>query len=76
MFELFKSWSIAISETRMTLEKGTNFDLEGYEENYVNRKNKKVGGVALFVDKNLTYKVVEKIRMVVDNILECITIRY
>jgi len=30
--------------------------------------------VTLYVDKDLNYKVVEKMSMVVDNLLECVTI--
>jgi len=65
---------IAISETWINVDKGMNFELEGYEVNYVNRKNKSGGGVALYVDKTLNYKVVESMTTVIDNLLECITI--
>ncbi len=51
-----------------------DFELEGYEMVCKNREVKNGGGVALFVDKNLIYKVVEKITTVVDNVLECVSI--
>lgn len=65
---------IAISETWTNAEKGLDFELEGYEVNFVNRRNKSGGGVAVYVDKNLNYKVVESMTTVIDNLLECITI--
>ena len=40
----------------------------------MNRKNKNVGGVALYVDKSFNYKVVESMTTAVDDLLECITI--
>ena len=51
-----------------------DFELEGYELNCVNRKNKSGGGVAMYVDNNLNYIVVENMTTVIDNLLECITI--
>ncbi len=65
---------IAISETWINSERGMDFELEGYEMVCKNREVKNGGGVALFVDKNLIYKVVEKITTVVDNVLECVSI--
>ena len=65
---------IAISETWFNNDKGTDFEMDGYEMTYKNRENKIGGGVALYVDKNLNYKVVEKLTTVVDNVLECVTI--
>ena len=65
---------IAISETWINADKGMDFELEGYELNCVNRKNKSGGGVAMYVDNNLNYIVVENMTTVIDNLLECITI--
>ncbi len=48
----------AISETWLSSEKGADFQLKGYEFNYVNRKNKK-GGVALYIHNGFKYKVAE-----------------
>ena len=51
-----------------------DFEMDGYEFNYVNRRNKIGGGVAVYVNKNLNYKVIESMTTVIDNLLECITI--
>lgn len=51
-----------------------DFELEGYELRNINRKNKGGGGVAIYVDKNPNYKVIESMTTVVDSLLECITI--
>ncbi|XP_061906913.1 uncharacterized protein LOC133652321 isoform X1 [Entelurus aequoreus] len=50
---------IAVTETWIDDKKGIDFDLEGYELNYINRTNKNGGGVAVYVMKNLNYKVVK-----------------
>lgn len=66
---------IAISETWITSEKGVDdLQMNGYELNYMCRKNKAGGGVALYVDIRLDYKVVECMSAVVDDITECITV--
>ena len=58
---------IAISETWINSEKGMDFELDGYELTCINRVNMNGGGVALYVDKNFNYKVVEEMSTVVDN---------
>lgn len=65
---------IAISETWISLEKGVEFELDGYNLNYVNRGNKRGGGVALYVDRRLKYKIVESMTAAIDDICECITV--
>ena len=65
---------IAISETWINTEKGMDFEIDGYELTCINSVNKNGGGVALYVDKNFNYKVVEEMSTVVDNLLECVTI--
>ena len=65
---------IAITETWINNERGMDFELEGYEMICKNRENKNGGGVALFVDKNLTYKVVENMSTVINDVFECVTI--
>lgn len=65
---------IAISETWIKADKGMDFELDGYELNHINRKNKSGGGVAVYVDKDLNYRVVENMSTAVDNLFECITI--
>ena len=63
---------IAISETWLTNEKGSNFILEGYNHFSVNRKTKRGGGVAFFVQKDFQCRVVDS--TVVDDIMESLTI--
>ena len=65
---------IAITETWINNERGMDFELEGYEMICKNRENKNGGGVALFVDKNLTYKVVKNMSTVINDVFECVTI--
>lgn len=64
---------MASSETRIDPDKGTNFELDGYEFSSINRTKKNGGGVAMFVDKELNYKVLECLTTVVDNVLESLT---
>ena len=40
--------------------KGADFELDGYEMNYINRENKTGGGVTVYVDKNFNFKVEER----------------
>lgn len=65
---------VAISETWINAEKGVDFELEGFEFVHMARQNKGGGGVAIYVDRNITFKVLESMSMVVDNMLECISI--
>lgn len=65
---------IAISETWIKSEKGADFEINGYELNFKSRANKNGGGVAVYVDNKLQYKIVESMTVVVDDICECITI--
>ncbi len=50
-----------------------DFEFNGYEMNFINRKNKKGGGVALYIDKSINYKVVENIITTVADVMECMT---
>ncbi|XP_061139602.1 uncharacterized protein LOC133157239 [Syngnathus typhle] len=65
---------IAISETWLKEDQSENIDIEGYESYTLNRKVKRCGGVALFVDKNYKGKIVRSMSQAIDNIMECITI--
>lgn len=65
---------IAISETWIDPEKGTDFEYDGYELNFKNRENKTRGGVALYVDKKQNFKVIEGMTTVIGNLLECLTV--
>uniref|UniRef100_A0A8C7XUM2 Reverse transcriptase domain-containing protein n=1 Tax=Oryzias sinensis TaxID=183150 RepID=A0A8C7XUM2_9TELE len=65
---------ITISETWFSHDKDADFELENYELNYVNRVNKKGGGVAIYVEKNTKFTVIDKLSVAVDGILECLTV--
>ncbi|XP_024116978.1 uncharacterized protein LOC112138628 [Oryzias melastigma] len=65
---------ITISETWFSCDKDADFELENYELRFVNRVNKKGGGVAIYVQKNLKFTVMDKMSVAVDGLLECITI--
>lgn len=65
---------IAISETWLSSEKGVDFELNGYELNYINRIGKRGGGVALYIKNSLKYKVVECMSTTIDNLMDCITV--
>ena len=64
---------IAISETWLSLERGVDFEMEGYDLNFVNRSNKD-RGAGLYVDNRLKYKIVESLTAAVDNVCECVTV--
>lgn len=65
---------IAISETWIKDVKGVDFGLSGYEFNYINRNGKVGGGVAIYVDSTLNYKVVDGMTTVIDTLVECLTV--
>lgn len=65
---------IAISETWLSDEKNLQDGLEGYEMFWQNRSNKRGGGVALFVMTAFKCKVIGDMTIVIDNVMECITI--
>ena len=67
---------IAVSEIWIIEhKKGMDFHLEGYNLECKNRINRSGGGVALFIDVNINYTIQESMSKVVDNIMECVTIR-
>lgn len=51
-----------------------DFSIEGFEFISQNRRNKHGGGVAMFIDSNYNYTVIENKTMVVDDILECLSV--
>lgn len=65
---------ILITETWIHNDGEMDFSIEGYEFISQNRRNKHGGGVAMFVDLNYGYKMIENMTMVLDDILECLTI--
>uniref|UniRef100_A0A8C6M4T9 Reverse transcriptase domain-containing protein n=1 Tax=Nothobranchius furzeri TaxID=105023 RepID=A0A8C6M4T9_NOTFU len=65
---------IAISETWINTGKEEDFEMKGYELLHLDRTNKKGGGVALYVDKNLRFEKMSRMTRVVDGVMECITV--
>lgn len=65
---------VAISETWLNDDKELQDGLEGYEMFWQNRKNRRGGGVAMFVFSHLKCKVVNNMTAVIDNLMECLTI--
>ena len=48
--------------------------MNGYDLIHRNRKNKKVGGVAIYVNVSIEFKVLQTMSVVIDDILACITV--
>lgn len=65
---------IALSETWLTEDKGAEFHFGGYELYYVNRNNRKGGGVALYICSDLKCKIIERMTTVVEDLMECLTV--
>lgn len=65
---------IAMSETWLTEEKGVEFHFEGYDFFYVNRTNRRGGGVALYVSSDLKCKTIESMTNATEDLMECLTI--
>ena len=65
---------ITISETWSNTRTVDDYDLKGYDVCHNVRNNKKGGGVAYYVNKELASKYIHHKSIVVDNLLECITI--
>ena len=66
--------AIALSETWIDEDRGVDFCMEGYELHYCSRKNKRGGGVALFVNTDLKCRIVECMTMAINDLFECITV--
>lgn len=41
---------------------------------YTNRESKKGGGVALYIDKNIDFRLVENMSIAVEEVFECVTL--
>ena len=65
---------IAVSETWINKDKGVDFELNDHELSYNNRQSKGGGGVAIYVHRDVSFKVVEAMTVGVENVLECITV--
>lgn len=57
----------------MNSEREIMFGMEGYEFICMNQTNKHGGGVAMYVDSNCSYKVIEN-KFIVVALFECLTI--
>lgn len=65
---------IALCETWMNEERGTDCSMEGYELQYINRVNKRGGGVVIHVESDLKCRWIEQMTTVMDDLMECITL--
>uniref|UniRef100_A0A8C6MKE1 Reverse transcriptase domain-containing protein n=1 Tax=Nothobranchius furzeri TaxID=105023 RepID=A0A8C6MKE1_NOTFU len=65
---------IAITETWLYDERMTEVQIEGYELHFVNRINKRGGGVALYINNDLKCKLDKKMTMMEDNVMEMVTV--
>lgn len=65
---------IALSETWLDEKRGCDFYIDGYELYYINRSNKKPGRVALFVNCDLKCKQLKDMYMVIDDLMETVTV--
>jgi len=65
---------IVLSETWVNEARGVDFCMEGYEVYNCNRRDKRGGGVALFVTTDLKCRIVECMTTAIDDLFECITV--
>ena len=68
---------IGLSETWMNDEKGDDYEkfyLNGYTVHYINRKNKKGGGAALFVKDSVKQKTIDELTYSIDNCFDVVTV--
>lgn len=66
--------AITITETWITMERGTDSDMDGYEFKYINRKNKRSRGVALYIRNTFQFDVTENMTTTNDDVMECLTV--
>lgn len=64
---------IAVTETWLTDTNVNDVQIEGYNLIYQNRTNKRGGGVAIYIDKNLNCKIVEQ-KTTLTDLMEVLTI--
>ncbi|KAL7382736.1 hypothetical protein ABVT39_027076 [Epinephelus coioides] len=65
---------IAISETWLSEEQTALVEIEGYEMYHMNRKQKKGGGVAVYIEKTYRSKTIKDMSEAISNVMECITV--
>ncbi|XP_035986589.1 uncharacterized protein LOC118560057 [Fundulus heteroclitus] len=63
-----------VAELEQHARLNEDFGMEGYEFVHLNRNNKTGGGVGFFVKNELNAKIVDKMTVCVDDLLECVTI--
>lgn len=72
---LFPKFSVvAVSETWLDEDKLAEVELEGYQMFVMNRKDRRGGGVALYVDSSLQCNIMASRSITIENILECVTV--
>lgn len=65
---------IAVTETWINAERGSDFFIKRYGFHCTSRANGPGGGVALFVEEGLSYKVLDNLSVAIDDTMESITI--
>ena len=65
---------IAMTETWAKPETEFDFDLEGYDVYHLDRKDKKGGGVAIFINNVFNHRIINELSMTYDGLMECLTI--
>lgn len=65
---------IAFSETLLNAVKGYDLGIDGYSLYHVDRPGKRGGGVALCVKKTYTCKIVERMSVAIEGLLECVAV--
>lgn len=58
----------------MDEDKLAEVELEGYQMFVMNRKDRRGGGVALYVDSSLQCNIMASRSITIENILECVTV--
>ena len=65
---------IAMTETWANPETEFDFDLEGYDVYHLDWKDKKGGGVAIFVNNVFNHRIINELSKTYDGLMECLTI--
>ena len=65
---------IALSETWLDEDRGVDFCMEGYELHHCSRRDKRGGGVALFVTTDFKCRIVECMTTAITDLFECVTV--
>ena len=65
---------VALTETWLNENNKDDYVLDGYEVCHIVRKNRKGGGVAVYIKNGINYKVIEEFCINKDNCFECVTV--